>query len=160
MIPPRIARWEAAEKLHITLRFIGPFPHDRLPELIEYLGQHLTAEIPFNINFGKAVIRSRRMIWLVPCMGVEPLHRLHRSVESAIEPFGLKPSAGFSAHINMARLRDNAPLDQLTQAVNSQSYPQLPVLRVDRISLMNSELLPSGSRYSRLEHFMLCGNGG
>ena len=143
-------RWEPAIKLHITLRFIGDYPAEKLPDLENALSQSISEQPPFEMTFGKLQIKSNRMIWLVPSSGLEQLNMLNGRVESAMKSLKLPPSQQFTGHITLARLRPQCHLEALSQVVNAQVFPALPPLTVDRLSIMSSELLPSGSRYTCL----------
>ena len=147
-------RWEPAIKLHITLRFIGDYPAEKLPDLEAAVRQSVSEQPPFEMTFGKLQIKSNRMIWLVPQSGLDELGVLNRHVESAMKALKLQPSQQFSGHITLARLRPQCHLEALAHVIDKQVFPVIPPLTVDRLSIMSSELLPSGSRYTCLQQIV------
>lgn len=157
-IPTRTIRWEQAEKLHITVRFIGDYPSAKLPDLIEALRAPLATHTPFWINFTKPVVNSERMIWLEAGIGNDSLNSLYRRVEPVMTEFQIKPSHSFHAHITLARFREGAPLPLISTEVDPRRYPELPPLCVDQLTLMHSELLPNGSCYRPIVRIGLSGS--
>ncbi|MHB1462890.1 MAG: RNA 2',3'-cyclic phosphodiesterase [Armatimonadota bacterium] len=151
VIPPLSARWEPAEKLHITLRFIGEFPCERYDELVSTLSDSLTETAQFLINFDQVLLHFGRMIWLEPSHNLELITALHNSIDLALAPFELKPGLRFAPHITLARLRHNAPSRTIAGQMSPFRYPQLPPVQVANISLMSSHFHPAGNTH-HVEH--------
>jgi 2'-5' RNA ligase len=82
-------------------------------------------------------------------------------MEAALAPLGFSPEPrSFSPHLTLGRLRERAsPGDRRRFAQWAQSVkfePSLP-FEVDALSLMKSQLTPSGAIYSQLASVELGG---
>jgi 2'-5' RNA ligase len=95
-------RWIPPEKLHITAKFIGEWPEDRLGEL-----QRALASIrarPFEVHI-------RGLDWLPTalCAGVEaspPLLALAAATDAALDPLGIvRETRAYRPHVTLARVR-------------------------------------------------------
>ncbi len=151
VIPSFSARWEPAEKLHITLRFIGEFPSERLDELVSTLGDSLSETTSFMLNFDQVLLHFGRMIWLEPSHNLELITSLHNHIDQALAPFMLKPGLRFTPHVTLARLRHNAPSRTIAGQMSPFRYPQLQPVQVRHISLMSSHFQPLGNEH-HVEH--------
>lgn len=100
------ARWVPAENLHITLRFIGEVPEDRVDDIVAALddvrGRAVTVSPGSAGHFGSG--RKLRSIWV----GIAPspeLATLHDKIDHALVRCGLPPEGRkYAPHITVARL--------------------------------------------------------
>lgn len=104
------ARWAKAGQLHVTLRFLGATPEERLADL----GRRLAAvrAAPFDLALhGVGVFppnaRRPRVLWL-GLAPERPLRELKGAVDHALaaegSPYGQEPKQDFSPHLTLARL--------------------------------------------------------
>jgi 2'-5' RNA ligase len=101
------ARWVAPENLHITLRFIGEVPEDRLEDIVAALDRvhppSLTIEPGDTGRFGTG--DKARAIWVGVRKSPE-IETLHQVVDHALVRTGLPPEGRkYTPHITVARLR-------------------------------------------------------
>src|SRR5262249_9979313 len=107
-------RWSPVANLHITTKFIGHWPDERLPELQAALGGiGRRAPIPIRVR-GLGFFPNRkspRVFWA----GVEApaeLGVLARDLDSVMAKLGLEPEArAYSPHLTLARI--NQPVAAL-----------------------------------------------
>lgn len=149
-------QWSPVRNLHITTKFIGEWPEDRLPELISAL-----AAVP---RMGAPLIRVEGLGWFpnpylprVFWAGVQgDLEDLARATDTATHALGVpKETRPFHPHLTLARIRhavDAAPLRQEVAKLHSVEFGQFTPRSQ---FLYQSQLDPSGSLYTKLAEFPL-----
>ena len=131
-------RWVPAQRLHLTLRFLGQLEPDVLERVRIQLGS--VAASPFRCGLdGRGTFGSRsapRVVWLGVGEGLERCRTLARAVEAACQTAGLEPEArGFRGHVTLARQKiGGARLPELPDA------PELEPWRVREFVLYESRL--------------------
>src|SRR5436305_9372781 len=102
--PEALVKWSPLDNLHITIKFIGSWPDERLPELHDALSRLEPGE-PFRIElkglgwFPNA--HSPRVLW-AGVNGGEELKRLASAVEDTLEPLGVaRENREFSPHLTL-----------------------------------------------------------
>ena len=156
--PAARIKWVAAANIHLTTKFIGEWPDERLRELRETLGG-LPRREPIDIALrGLGVFpnaRAPRVFWV----GVEAppgLAELAGETDRALGRLGAPPeSRPFAPHLTLARIREPVPLEALWQAIAQLPSVEFGQFRADRFYLYRSQLTPSGSVYTRLSEFGL-----
>ncbi|MFB3776579.1 MAG: RNA 2',3'-cyclic phosphodiesterase [Bryobacteraceae bacterium] len=155
--PSARLKWSAAGNLHITTKFIGEWPAERLEELATAL-----RGVPGRAPVAVAIRglgwfpnpRAPRVFWA----GVEAgslLEELARDTDLALTRLGVaREDRPFSPHLTLARIKEPAPLDRLRDAVSSLPSVEFGQFTVDRFCLYESQLRPSGSVYSKLQEFV------
>ena len=147
-------RWEPADKLHLTIRFLG---HVEL-SVAEAIAQALEAERPAAFELALDGLgtfkrgRLSRVVWLGLSQGVEPARQVARVVEDRCRRAGLEPETrAFSAHLTLARARDRdgALLPELG------APPVLAAWRATEVVLYRSHLGRGGSVYEPLRSISL-----
>jgi len=162
LTPPRIV-WVVPTALHVTLRFLGEQPDERVPSLVTSLSEPFD-EAPFTIGWhGLGAFpspRHPRAIWLGVARGARELGGLEAEVARRMG--GLMPGedpqqAGpFHPHLTIARVKvDNPKVDWAT--LLASSAPADVTSRVDRVSLLRSRGLPGGAGYEEIAQGWLRG---
>ncbi len=131
-------RWVRAERLHLTLRFLGHIEPDVLDRVRIQLGSVAASRFRFRLD-GRGTFGSRsapRVVWLGVGEGLEECRALARAVEAACQTAGLEPEArGFRGHVTLARQKiEGARLPELPDA------PELQPWRVREFVLYESRL--------------------
>ena len=149
------ARWQSEDQLHLTLRFIGEVDRHLAGDIHAALGA--IHQPPFEIALNGLGHFDRRgwpdAVWA----GVsphEPLHALHKKVDSTLSRVGVPPDQrAFLPHITLARLkRSSGPVgDLLEQSGGLKSN----TFTVDYFALFESDLTESGAVYSIVERYKL-----
>ncbi|MCG8467205.1 MAG: RNA 2',3'-cyclic phosphodiesterase [Gemmatimonadetes bacterium] len=145
-------RWGRTDQLHLTLRFLGRTPRDRIAPIADRVGERVRALDPFPIelNGGGAfpTVRRPRVVWL----GVRPtaeLTALHETVQRALEDVGFPPEMRrFRPHVSLARVRDDVRPEGLAAFFDALDFDAAHV--VDAVALLKSELRPRGAVHTRL----------
>src|SRR5450432_3060778 len=102
-------KWSPVYNLHITLKFIGDWPEEKLPQLEAAL-----RSIPPRPAFPVAVRglgwfpnpRSPRVFWAA-VEGGDELQKLAHETDEALSPLGIpKETRAFTAHLSLARIKE------------------------------------------------------
>jgi 2'-5' RNA ligase len=157
-------RWVRPEGIHLTLKFLGETPRDRVASIVEALSASTTGVAPHELSLGKlGTFGSRnapRVLWVDLEGDLEPLLRLQEQVERALTPLGFPAeNRRFSPHLTLARVRPEdarAVAEPLASAITAVTAPSTRI-EVRELSLMLSKLGPGGAVYTRLEAFPLAG---
>lgn len=153
-------RWVQSGGIHLTLKFLGNTPEDRIQPINQALRQAIVdARVrPFTLRAaGLGVFPSFRrpaVIWIGVEGEVEPLQRLQKAIEAAMEELGF-PREGrpFHPHLTLGRVKRQAGggyRRKLGQALRAYDVGEVGHMRVHRISLMKSQLHPKGAIYTQL----------
>jgi 2'-5' RNA ligase len=145
--------WSPVDNLHITTKFIGEWPEERLDEMQRVLKQ-VPSPGPIRIAvrglgwFPNA--RNPRVFWAGVEAGGE-LETLAMATENAVASIGVpKEDRKFSPHLTLARIRERVPLEKLMRAIDG-----LPAdfgsFSVHAFSLY----LSRGGKYTRLSEYAL-----
>lgn len=107
--PSEGVRWVPPNRMHLTLRFLGPVDDAALPPLLEALDA--VAAAPFSLHVrGPGVFpnaRRPRVLWVGA--GGAALPGLHEAVRDRLAPlFPDAPPAAFHPHVTLARLKPPA----------------------------------------------------
>jgi len=155
-------RWVRPEGIHLTLKFLGETPREKVAAITQALAASTAGVQPHQLSLGKlGTFGSRgspRVIWVDLDGDLEPLRRLAEQVERALAPLGIpRESRSFSPHLTLARVRPESARDvagPLAQAVAAVHAPKATI-DVREVSLMLSKLGPGGAVYTQLEAFPL-----
>jgi len=160
------ARWVSAESLHITLKFIGEWPAERLDELKRALvgirGQ--PAEITFSGTGFFPTPKSARVFWIGIQAGPE-LASLAGAVDAATSALGVESEKrAFAPHLTLARTgsgrpqrvssdRTNPSFRRLQEKLAAMPAPAFGTMSPREFFLYESKLSPKGAVYTKLASF-------
>ncbi len=156
--PTARVKWSPSENFHITTKFVGEWPDNRLEDLKKALSG-LPGHSPFRISVrGLGFFpnpHSPRVFWA----GVEGgpvLHALAAETEEAVTRLGVEAEKGeFSPHLTLARIKQPVQLRELREAVAGLGSLEFGEFTTDRFSLYQSRLASAGSVYTKLAEFPL-----
>ena len=158
-------RWSAPEAMHLTVRFIGGTPPERVPEITAALKEAAARCERLELRLdGAGAFYRRRMptvVWAGLGGGLAGLAALHDAVEAALGHVGLAPeTAAFRPHLTLARVRGAVTpveADRLHELLAAVRFDDAPPFAVESARLMRSELLPGGARHTTLAEAPLGG---
>jgi len=156
--PTARIKWSPPANLHITIRFIGAWPEERLPNLLSALGG-LPSHPPIPIHIRQVGFfpnpHAPRIFWA----GVEAapgLAALASETDLALQPLGLKPEGRpFNPHLTLARIKETVPLQQLRETISALPSLDFGSFSADRFFLYQSQPGRVGSVYTKLAEFPL-----
>lgn len=138
--PPGAAPVQA-ERLHLTLHFIGSVPRARLPELADGLRVPFR---PFDLKLGHPALWKYGIAVLEPDAVPEALLELQAALGAALQGLGLPPEQRpYRPHVTLSRRANGAiaPADGPPIRWRARSY-----------ALMQSKLGPNGE-YSMIQRY-------
>jgi len=153
--PAAAIQWSAPSNLHITTKFIGEWPEERLAELTKVLGEiPLRSAISVNIHelgfFPN--VGAPRVFWC----GIEApgLAELAAETDRAAARLGIAAeSRPFTPHLTLARIKERLNPEPLRRAIGSLPSVQFGAFGAGSFFLYRSQLRPSGSVYTKLAEF-------
>ncbi|MCC7447021.1 MAG: RNA 2',3'-cyclic phosphodiesterase [Anaerolineae bacterium] len=160
-----VVRWTALDSIHLTLKFIGETPADNRPAIESALQAAVTNYAPFSLTLQGAGcfpdLQRPRIVWAGVSGDIEHLHTVRNAIERTVAPLGYPTEdREFSPHLTIGRTRQDASriaLSALGDQVRKVERSALVTWRVEGISLMRSQLKPSGPIYTQLFHAPLKG---
>lgn len=153
-------RWTRPEALHLTLRFIGDTPAERVDELTAGL---CSVGCPsFVLTIGGVGVFPQRGQPQVVWAGIEHadprLLKLRQRIDDTILAAGLSPDMrSFHPHFTLARCGTATP-GAVREFLHRYAGFQGASFRVDRFHLFESRLLPAGAEHRIIETFSLAAN--
>jgi RNA 2',3'-cyclic 3'-phosphodiesterase len=152
----RDARWVRIEGVHITLKFIGEVPSEKM-EVIEAALRTVPSPAPIKINFrGLGFFpneRRPRVLWA----GIESsaaLGALAAAVDASLEPLGItREQRAFSPHLTLARYESSKGLDWLREGIAAAGPLEFGSGVAKEFHLYQSVLKRGGAEYTRLATF-------
>jgi len=154
-------RWVRPEGIHLTLKFLGATPVERVPAIQDALESAVRDAVPHQLEFGKLGTfgGSRpRVLWVDLEGDVVTVRALQERVESAMDDLGSEHEArGWSPHVTLARVRPETAREAARVIAHAISGLEVAssVIPVREVSLMRSTLRPSGAVYERVAAFPL-----
>lgn len=154
--PEAMIKWSPLDNLHITTKFIGEWPPERLLELEAALAELLPRE-PVEIelrNLGWFPNeRSPRVLWAGVHAG-PALEQLVRSIDDRLAPLGVaKEVRPFSPHLTLARIKSPVPLNRLRQKVEEMQPAAIGSFKASQFCLFRSDPGSHSSIYRKLQVF-------
>ncbi len=141
------ARWYGAERLHLTLRFIGEVDERAARDIDDALSLVRAPQFSLEIfGVGQFGGRLPHALW-AGVRANEMLMHLQRKIETALQRFGLPAEQRkFTPHITLAYLK-SPPREKVVDFLSHHALLSIPAFTVERFSLFSSHLSPGGSIY-------------
>jgi 2'-5' RNA ligase len=153
-------KWVEIENLHVTMKFLGEVPEDKVPAIVAQADQAAKEAKAFVMSLGGLgafpTQRAPRVVWVGLTHGLDELRVLARGLEAGLEKLGFKPEGRpFSAHVTLGRVRSPRGRDALAQALQAGRECEIGTLNVEKFALMQSVLGRGGPQYSVVQEFRL-----
>lgn len=156
-------RWVDPQGIHLTLAFLGDLSDERLAEATQAAGAAALQVASFEIRLSRLGVFDSplhpRVIWAgidEPSSVLQQLHHtLNRELEKRAFAVEKRP---FSPHLTLARIKVPLKPDErhsLLRLLQETKIASVSPYRLDRLSVMKSELLRSGARYTHLDDYTL-----
>ncbi|MBN1135516.1 MAG: RNA 2',3'-cyclic phosphodiesterase [Anaerolineae bacterium] len=161
VVPPRAVRWVQPEGIHLTLKFLGDTPLDKVEQVKAALAR-AAGQIPaFAITVGGVGCfpdaRRPRVVWVGVQEPSGSLARLWQAVESHIAPLGFPTEKRpFSPHLTVGRVQRYASgaeardVGQAVTALAAEITGAQDEMAVSAVAYIKSDLRPTGAIYTTL----------
>jgi 2'-5' RNA ligase len=164
-VPSGSVRWVQPDSVHLTLKFLGDVPAERIDEIADALRQACEPLAPALFAVAGAGcfpdLRRPNVVWVGVDDPARRLAALQQAVERALNPLGFPPeNRPFNPHLTLGRTQRSAPgadLRAVGERVGALKVGALGRVDVHEIILMRSDLLPGGARYAPLARISLLG---
>ncbi len=154
----RYVRWVAPEGIHLTLKFLGGVDASRMAELQAALTDACRGIPPFELKISGIGAfpntRRPRVVWVGlegdTAIAAQLAGRIEAECSKLAFPREERP---FSPHLTIGRIkRDASPSDQqfVGEMVAQAQVGELGEIKARQVSIMKSDLRPTGSIYTRL----------
>ena len=156
--PTARIKWSPPRNLHITTKFIGHWPDERLDELTSKLAA-IAARGPVAIRVRNLGFfpnpRSPRVFWA----GIEAspeLAALAAATEAALEPLGIaREQRAYHPHLTLARIKEPVPMKALQERIAGLPSVDFGEFTCGRFYLYLSQRSRAGSEYTKISEFPL-----
>jgi len=147
--------WVKPENIHITLKFLGEVPENKINAVFSATGQALEGAKKFTMSLkGLGAfpdVRRPRVIWIGSGSGEKELSYLAGRVEEEMERIGFpKEQRKFSAHFTLGRVKSPKNIEKLMELVKSSDFTTDDI-EVKEVVVMKSQLHPAGAIYTPLK---------
>jgi len=149
-------KWSPVYNLHVTLKFIGEWPEQKLPELESTLRIVPPRDpIPTDLKgLGWYPNPHHPRVFWVGVQGGDALPELVKSIDSRVVPLGIpREDRPFNAHLTLARIKEPAPLQALRSAIAELESVEFGSFVIDRFHLFRSQPGSAGSIYTKLSEY-------
>ncbi len=154
----RSVRWVAPENIHVTLKFLGGVDAGEIPAVERAVAAACAGIPPFTLTMGGVGafpnVKRPRVVWIGIGGAVETVEQLADKIEAACNALGFaREERPFSPHLTLGRVkRDARPGDfqAIGVMIQNAAVGNVGEIHVSSVSVMKSDLRPSGSVYTRL----------
>ncbi len=159
-------KWVNPGSIHLTLKFLGNVPADRIKAIRGAVDEAAQEVPPFRLEVrGLGVFPNPgrvRVVWVGVRGELGRLERLQKGLEAKLTPLGFAAERRpFTPHLTLARVRERATSEEVRrfgQFISTRRFQAAYPFDVDKISLMQSHLDREGAVYSCLSSARLNGS--
>ena len=149
------AGWTRLEGIHLTLKFLGEVPGSKAPEIRAALAKAVVGCSGFRLEVAGVGTfpepKNARVVWIGVSDENGKLGNLQIAVEEAMANLGFEKEARkFTPHLTLGRIRYIRSRDLWLRSLDTVRDARLPGFDVKKVSLMKSELKPSGALYTNI----------
>lgn len=153
------ASWIRNGNFHMTLRFFGDIETKQIHEIERTLKKAVTSIKPFTIEIGGIGtfpnLSRPRVLWVGLTQGDREVTALAGTINRELTDFGYPTKSRFHPHFTLARLKE-----QVNMRTNSKLFSKYETIAgtvtdVNRITLVRSELRPTGAVYTPINNYQL-----
>ncbi len=158
-------KWVDVEKIHVTLRFLGDVPEEKIELLCQVLPKGGREVAPFKISIkGLGVfpnLSRPRVIWVGMESQGNKMDQLYSQIEALVRDLGFTPEKrAFSPHLTIGRIKQLRDQNEWVNAIEKSQELFFGEASVDCFYLFQSILKPQGPEYRKLKKFDLPGGEG
>ena len=149
------ANWTGPEGIHLTLKFLGEVPEESVREVTAALAQAVEGRGRFPVKVAGIGVfpneKNPRVVWIGISGEFDKLFGLQIRVEEQMVRLGFQPEdRRFTPHLTLGRIKRLLSRGPWTEALKGVKDITLPGFEVTAVSLMKSELQPTGAVYTEI----------
>jgi RNA 2',3'-cyclic 3'-phosphodiesterase len=159
---PLEATWVRLPGFHITLKFLGEVESVQIGHIVSAMQEATRGCQPFSLRLcGLGVFPnelSPRVLWLGIEGDVQRLTSLQGDIESRLARIGFpSDERPYTPHLTLARLKRISRRSDFIAHLNTHRRAIVGEIEVHQLELLESQLHPSGARYSTVRTVTLQG---
>ena len=158
---PSQLRWVPPQNFHVTLKFIGSVPPEKLQPIIEALRRvSLADRVQLRIRGVAWGVNAKTGVMLYAIMeDSKPLTALATAIDQQLEHLGFIPeNRTFMPHLTLVRASRDVPANfqtALRELAEQHKQYDFGSVTPEEFHLMESKTLPAGPIYSKIQSFPL-----
>lgn len=146
--------WVKDDVRHLTLRFLGATPPQKIPDIRQALADACAHHQPFSLTINKIGVFGSRyapeVIWL-GFEHFEPFKNLFDQLEPKLEAYGFEPNYGnFVPHITLGRIKSLHDKHKFWESIDAVPKKFEQNLEISSLNLYQSFLHKDGPEYKSL----------
>ena len=157
-LAPGCVRWVRPEGMHLTLKFLGDTPLDKVEEVKVALAQAAAEVRPFTFTMAALGCfpntRRPRVVWVGLQEVTGALVRLRGVVEAQVAPLGFPTERRpFKPHLTLGRVQRRASKSEVREIGEVVAASVAGIgseMTVQEVRYIKSDLQPSGAVYTTL----------
>ena len=154
------ASWVKPGNIHLTLKFLGDVDPDDLESIGEAIERVASRHRNFSLHIGGLGafpnLARPRVMWTGVKAGGERVAALAQDINVALGDCGFPiDTKRFNPHLTIARLKERINLRPYTNQYHQYDRIDGAEMSVKTISLIQSQLHPTGAIYSTLQSYSL-----
>ena len=154
----KFVKWVDPGGIHLTLKFLGNIPSERVTEITEAMGKAVQGISPFRLEVSGLgafpSLKQARVLWVGIGGELDQLSTLQQNIDSVLAALGFaREERPFVPHLTLARVREGASLPErrsFGELVGSAAFEDKYPIEVEAVRLMRSQLTPAGALYTCL----------
>jgi RNA 2',3'-cyclic 3'-phosphodiesterase len=161
-----VLRWIPPQNFHVTLKFIGGVPTEKLQPIIEAL-RRVRADKPLKLNFSGTGGSAAGVYWVAiePCPALE---QLAADIDQRLQPLGItSENRAFHPHVTLARFKDRKFQRKIDEVIRENGVHgpgqnlkcDFGAMTVTEFNLVKSTTFASGPIYSKVRSFPFAAAG-
>jgi 2'-5' RNA ligase len=164
-VAPQSVRWVRPAGIHLTLKFLGDTPAEKVSQVKDALARAAAQVGPFTFTVGTLGCfpnsRRPRVVWVDLQEPTGALAGLQKAVEDQVTPLGFPTEKRpFRPHLTLGRVQRRASkseVREIGEVVAASAIGTIGGMAVSSVSYIKSELKPSGAVYTTLLEADLAG---
>lgn len=139
------------ENLHITLRFLGEVPIEKVEQIAKSLSTLRYNKFEIQLS-GLGVfpdVSKPRVLWIGVAKGREDLIKLAELVRGLVDKYAAHiEEREFTPHLTIARIKSGRGVNKLQDFIKQNTSIEIGTVIIDKVKLKKSVLTPRGPIYS------------
>jgi 2'-5' RNA ligase len=156
--PAAHLKWSPVDNLHITTKFIGEWPENKLDDLTAALGS-IASRPPITIaieGLGWFPNPHQPRVFWAGAHGGQPLSELAGTIDQALHPIGIPlETKPYSPHVTLARIAQPTSLTAIQHAIAGLESAEFGMFQAKHFYLYLSHAGPAGTIYTKLSEFAI-----
>ncbi len=155
--PDEALNWSRIDNYHLTLKFLGETPEEKLPRIESILAAAASAQPAFELKIEGLHLHPNARRPRAVLLGVpdgRALAALHQQLDTDLQSVGVPgDKRPFTPHLTIARIRrrtEPAEAAEIGKVLSQFKVDSLGPFKISTIQLYQSELTREGPIYTRL----------